>query len=77
MYITIRIFDCQIGKAAEQLFIESEMGDFIMNNLPLEKTNEATMIYIMDFVQMSHKALCSKEEMVGEHLTVLKININN
>ena len=48
-----------------------------MNNLPLEKTNEATMIYIMDFVQMSHKALCSKEEMVGEHLTVFKININN
>ena len=65
MYITIRIFDCQIGKAAEQLFTESELGDFIMNNLPSENINEATMTYIMDFVQMSHKALCSNEEMVG------------
>lgn len=35
-----------------------------MSDLPMEKTTEATVMYIRDFVHMSHNALCLKEEEV-------------
>lgn len=45
-------------------FIESDMGECIMSDLPMENTKQATLMYIRDFVHMSHDVLRSNEEKV-------------
>lgn len=52
-----------LGKSAVELFQESKIGNFIQH-LAVENQNEATRLYMSDFVKMSHKASCSREEMV-------------
>lgn len=52
------------GKSEEELFVESEIGHFVMQHLSTENLKEATRLYMSDFVKMSHKASCSREEMV-------------
>lgn len=53
-----------VGKSAEELFQESEIGIFITQHLAAENQKKATRLYMSDFVKMSHKASCSREEMV-------------
>lgn len=52
------------GKSEEELFVESEIGHFVMQHLSIENLKEATRLYMSDFVKISHKASCSREEMV-------------
>lgn len=53
-----------VGKSAEELFQESEIGNFFIQHLAVENQKEATRLYMSDFVKMSHKASCSRGEMV-------------
>lgn len=53
-----------IEKSAEELFQETEIGHFVLEHLAIENLKEATRLYMSDFVKMSHKASCSREEMV-------------
>lgn len=53
-----------IGKSAEELFENSKIGRYITLHLARENFIEATKLYILDFVKMSHKTSSSKEELV-------------
>lgn len=43
--------------------MKSEIGNFIMEHLAIENINEATRLYMADFVIMSHRTSCVEEEM--------------
>lgn len=59
-----------IEKSAEELFQETEIGHFVLQHLAIENLKEATRLYMSDFVKMSHKGSCSREEMVQMDYTV-------
>ncbi|XP_062570766.1 E3 ubiquitin-protein ligase RNF213-like isoform X2 [Saccostrea cucullata] len=54
----------EIGKTAEELFLESSIGNFIIQNLIPERINEATKLYMLDFIHMAHNTRCVKEEKI-------------
>lgn len=56
-----------IEKSAEELFQETEIGHFVLQHLAIENLKEATRLYMSDFVKISHKASCSREEMVMDY----------
>lgn len=56
-----------IEKSAEELFQETEIGHFVLQHLAIENLKEATRLYMSDFVKISQKASCSREEMVMDY----------
>lgn len=64
IYHTIQYNFFGTGNSAQELFMKSEMGNSIMQHLDIEHLNEATKLYMADFVKMSHRSSCLDEEMV-------------
>lgn len=52
--------------------MKSEIGNFIMEHLAIENLNEATRLYMADFVKMSHRSSCLEEEMVVKYCSFIQ-----
>jgi hypothetical protein len=59
------------GKTAEQLFLESAIGICIMQHINPENIDDATRLYLSDFVHFSHKTQTDREEMVIYSYSIL------